>query len=191
MNAVLKLDIQDSFEVFQSMAHKQLDESLEKLRPLFEQDKPPTLLEISSALQEIKHELSGALLQEAAHSLNQQQRDQEFFPCPHCGRLVKKRDASRKIETRHGESLLTRPYCYCRHCKESFCPMDEALELSPRKKQFDLQKLALKFLAKMPFEEAAQLFYESTGMSFSDHSLHDFFSSFAEDMSPAKGELGT
>ncbi len=64
--------------------------------------------------------------------------------------------------------------------------MDEALELSPRKKQFDLQKLALKFLAKMPFEEAAQLFYESTGVSFSDHSLHDFFSLFAEDMSPAK-----
>lgn len=186
MSAVLKFDIQDSFEVFRGMAHKQLDESLEKLRPLFEQDKPPTLLEISSALQEVKQELSGALVQEAAHSLNQQQRDQEFFPCPHCGRWVKKRVASRKIETRHGESLLSRPYCYCRHCKESFCPMDEVLELSPRKKQFDLQKLALKFLAKMPFEEAAQLFYESTGVSFSDHSLRDFFSSFAEDMGPEK-----
>ncbi len=65
MSAVLKFEIQGNFEVFQSMAHKQLDESLEKLRPLFEQDKPPTLLEISSALQEVKHKLSRGLLQEA------------------------------------------------------------------------------------------------------------------------------
>lgn len=172
----------DNFEVFQDMVHSKLDECLTKLRPLFEQENKPDLREISEAIQEFKQELSGALVQEVSHSLHQKHGT---CTCPCCGsRVSKLRDASRQIETKHGSSLLTRPYYYCRHCKTGFFPFDEQLGLSKRSKQHDLQELALKFLAKMPFEEAAQLFYESTGVTFSDHCMHELFASFTEDIRP-------
>jgi len=175
----------DQFEEFRNMAYQNLDKQLEKLRPLFEKDQASTLHEISEAMQEFKQGLSGSLMQEAAHTLNQDLLQEDFSPCPHCGTLVRKlRDTSRSIETKHGKSLITRPYFYCRSCKVGFSPVDENLGLSERKKQHDLQKLALKFLSKMPFEEAAQLFYESTGVSFSDHCMHELFSSFVEDLGP-------
>ncbi len=60
--------------------------------------------------------------------------------------------------------------------------MDEALELASRKKQYDLQQLALKYLAEMPFEKAGELFEEATGISFSDNRLHSLFAEFTEQM---------
>ena len=60
--------------------------------------------------------------------------------------------------------------------------MDETLELSSRKKQYDLQHLALEYLAEMPFERASELFEKTTGVSFSDHIMHDLFAEFADQM---------
>ena len=175
---------EDGFEAFRAMAHDKLDEALEKLRPLFSKENKPDLKEISEALQEFKQDFSGILLQEAARGLHREE-EQGPQPCPQCGKLVGKlRDASRQIETRHGTSLLTRPYYYCRHCRHGFSPLDESLDLSQGNKQRDLQQLALKFLARMPFGEAQDLFLESTGVSFSDHCMHELFASFADDLGP-------
>ena len=186
MSAAEKLyPTDDDFEAFRTMVHDKLDEALFKLKPLFSRKEKPTLQEISDAIQEFKQDLSGALVQEAAETLHREEVQQDPCPCPKCGKLVGKlRDASREIETKHGTSLLTRPYFYCRHCREGFSPVDESLGLSKRRKQHDLQRLALKFLAKMPFEEAAQLFYESTGVHFSDHCMHELFASFTEGIGP-------
>lgn len=178
-------EIIPAVEEFRTMAHKHLDQALEKLKPLFEQDKKPTLQEISDAMQDFKQDLVGSLVQDATQTLHQDHAQQDMCQCPQCGTMLKKlRDASRQIETRHGSSLITRPYYYCRHCGHSFAPLDEELDLSKKRKQNDLQKLALKFLAKMPFEEAAELFYDSTGITFSDHCMHELFASFAEDLGP-------
>ena len=175
---------EDDFEDFRAMAHEKLDEALEKLRPLFCQENKPDLKEISEALQEFKQDFSGALLQEAARGLHREE-EQGPQPCPQCGKLVGKlRDTSREIETRHGKSLLTRAYYYCRHCRHGFSPLDESLDLSQGSKQRDLQQLALKFLARMPFEEAQDLFLESTGVRFSDHCMHELFASFADGLGP-------
>ena len=185
MSTALKLDPLCGFEELRNMAHKKLDESLEKIRPLFSRDNPPTLQEISDAVQEMKQDLSGYLLQETANSLHQEKMQQDFCQCPQCKDWVKKlRDTSRCIETKHGDSLIPRPYYYCPNCKLGFSSVDEDLELSERKKQYDLQQLALKHLAKMPFEEASELFYESTGITFSDHCMHELFASFVEDLGP-------
>ena len=190
MNAVaekLFAEAERGFEEFRSMARDRLDECLEKLKPLFEKEEATSLQEIGDALQEVKQDLSGSLVEALAQYLNPELMEQAVCPCPRCGTKVKKlRDASRKVETRHGESLLTRPYYYCRNCGESFCPMDEALELSARRKQHDLQQLALEFLSNMPFEEAAALFFKSTGVRFSDHCMHELFASFAEDIGPER-----
>jgi hypothetical protein len=51
-----------------------------------------------------------------------------------------------------------------------------------RRKQYDLHQLALEYLAEMPFERASELFEKSTGVSFSDHILHDLFEEFSESL---------
>jgi len=45
--------------------------------------------------------------------------DQEFFECPHCGKLLKARrdKVKREIETLIGKLALYRPYFYCKRCK--------------------------------------------------------------------------
>jgi len=171
-----------SFEDLRNMVHDKLDKSLEKIRPLFSREHPPTLQEISDAVQEMKQDISGYLVQE---TVNNAQKEEMYCHCPQCNARIKKlRDGSRRIETRHGSSLITRPYYYCKSCQLGFSPTDYNMELSTHKKQHDLQKLALKFLARMPFEEAAELFLESTGVPFSDHCMHNLFASFAQDMGP-------
>ena len=61
-------EITPAIEDFRAMAHKHLDQALDKLRPRFEQDKKPTLLEISDAMQDVKQDLVGSLVQEAAQT---------------------------------------------------------------------------------------------------------------------------
>ena len=178
---------QSSFEEFRNMAHNKLDECLNKIEPLFSREKVPTLQEISDVVQDMKQEISAHLVQEAAHTLHREELEQDYASCPSCSTRVRKiRNTSRRIETRQGSSLIQRPYYYCRQCRLGFSLVDDSLELSPRKKQSDLQQLALKFLARMPFEEASQLFHESTGVHFSDHCMHELFASFAQDLGPAE-----
>ncbi len=147
-----------SFEDFRNMAHSKLDQSLDKIKPLFFREEVPTLQEISDVVQEMKQDISGHLLQETTNSLNQTKLAHAFGHCPSCKKPVKKmRDTSRRIETRHGSSLISKPYFYCSSCRLGFSPVDEALELSSRKKQHDLQQLALKFLARLCFNKRVKL----------------------------------
>lgn len=41
-----------------------------------------------------------------------------------------------------GSVRLERPYFYCRVCREGIYPLDEALGLTPGRKQLDVQKAA-------------------------------------------------
>ncbi len=93
-----------------------------------------------------------------------------------------------------GTSTITRAYYYCTPCKHGFYLLDATLGLSSRKKQDDLQSLALDFLAKMPFEETNVLFLKATGISFSDNRMHGLFADFmadttVEEVIPAADEI--
>ncbi len=154
--AALNIGPNLSFEDFRNMAHSKLDQSLDKIKPLFFREEVPTLQEISDVVQKMKQDISGHLLQETTNSLNQTKLAHAFFHCPSCKKPVKKmRNTSRRIETRHGSSLISKPYFYCSSCWLGFSPVDEALELSSRKKQHGLQQLALKFLARLCFNSGA------------------------------------
>jgi hypothetical protein len=67
---------------------------------------------------------------------------------------------------------LERPYFYCLECKQGFYPLDEALELSERRKQWDIQEAGARLAAEVPFETAQELFSQLTGLSLSDHTTH-------------------
>ena len=173
----------DKLAMYRDKAHRELDKFIDRLAPRLLQEKPLTLREISDAFQENKSELLGGLLRDFIQTHLLEQGRQTSCECPGCGKpAYKKRDSSRRIDTRQGSSLIERPYFYCPECKMGFSPVDEALEIASRRKQYDLQQLALKYLAEMPFEKAGELFKEATGVSFSDHRLHSLFAEFTDQM---------
>lgn len=182
-------------EMYRKKAHKELDKFVDSLAPELLAEKLLTLKEISDAFQEKKPDFLGGLLQDFVQVHHHESYEKKICDCPRCSKQVrKKRNSSRRVETRQGSSLLDRPYFYCVDCGLGFSPFDEALELASRRKQYDLQQLALEYLAEMPFERASELFEKSTGVSFSDHILHDLFEEFSEsltldDVIPAAEEI--
>lgn len=104
-------------------------------------------------------------------------------PCPHCGKRIPcKESRKRTIETRHGKLTFERPYFYCKSCKMGFFPMDDELKLSAKAKQADLSRLAIKFLAEMPYQTASELFKETTGCEYSNHCMHGLAEHMGEEL---------
>jgi hypothetical protein len=195
MSAALQLVSTDKLTMYRDKAHQELDKFIDRLAPKLLQEDPLTLREISDAFQENRSELLGGLLRDFLGVHHLESLEQELCECPQCKkRLRKKRDASRKIETRQGASLLDRPYFYCADCGIGFSPVDNSLELASRKKQYDLQQQALELLADVPFERAAELFEKLTGIPFSDSRMHGLFETFSdnvnlEDVIPSSEEI--
>ena len=71
-----------------------------------------------------------------------------------------------------GEMTLERPYFYCEPCKRGFYPLDEALELSEHRKQWDIQEAGARLAVEVPFDTAQELFSQLTGLTLSDHTNH-------------------
>lgn len=185
----------DKVTMYRERAHQVVDKFVDQLAPKLMEDESLTLHEISDVFQEHKAEMFGAIMEEFIRLHHLEKCAQQSSPCPTCGKTVsKKRDSSRRVETRQGSSLIERPYFYCSDCRTGFSPLDEALELASRRKQYDLQQVALECLAELPFERAGELFEKTTGVSFSDHRLHSLFAEFTdqmtiEDVLPSREEI--
>jgi len=136
-------------------------------------DKPMTLMEITRAIANAKPQLLTAAMEEFIRAKHGDILSQEWAECPCCTKKIRRSAmAPRTIETLLGKATVTRPYYYCVPCKHGFSPADSVLGLSSRRKQADLQKVALEFLADLPFKRASELFFKATGISFSDHQMH-------------------
>lgn len=187
MNAAPALNLNLSrqhrqLERFRDMAYKEVDKLLDSLREDLLSETALSIREISQSFQEKKLAFFGDVLQDFIRVHHEELFGQQIASCPLCGKkLSKQAETPRTIETLLGCSEIIRPYFYCRDCRHGFYPLDDALKLSDWKKQADLQSLALEFLAEMPFERASELFEKATGLSFSDHRMHDLFASFADE----------
>jgi predicted nucleic-acid-binding Zn-ribbon protein len=96
--------------------------------------------------------------------LHSKELEQTEMLCPKCGRVLTSRDeVERTVESMVGKVKLKRPYFWCKKCSEGFYPLDDALNLSGRKKQWDIQKAATSLAAEVPYEKAEELFKELTG----------------------------
>ena len=84
------------------------------------------------------------------------------------------------IESRHGELEIERPYFYCRQCQRGSHPFDQALELAPERKQYDLQRAAAELFTEVPFARASQIFERLTGIPMTDHCLQDVAAKLGE-----------
>jgi hypothetical protein len=156
-----------------SELHEQLDQWLDRLEQTVNED-TPSLQDLTEAVFAERQELTGAIAKALVEQRHAQALGQKSVACPGCGRLLHARDpVPRTVETMVGEVSLERPYFYCVRCEKGFYPLDEALLLSERTKQWDIQKAAAKLAAEVPYEKAQELFKELTGLSLSDHTAHE------------------
>jgi len=179
--AVLELETPDPLHEVREVAHKQLDKWLDQMAPLFEQEKPPTLLELSKYFTQTRTTLLGGVLQSISESLYAHFLDQKQCPCPGCNEMLnRKRVDTKNYNTLQGPGTLKRPYFYCRDCKIGFHPLDEALEMTRAFHQYDVEEKVLKLATEMPYERAAELVSELTGVAVSNHHGHKTLTEVAE-----------
>jgi hypothetical protein len=177
---VLAIDADPLMEV-RTMAHRQLDQWLDQMRPLFEQEKPPTLLELSQHFTQTRTQLLGGVLQSITESLYVHFQDQKQCACPKCSTLInRKRIVKKRYSTLQGSASIDRGYFYCGACKIGFYPLDEALELSRSVHQYDIEEKVLKLATEMPYERAAELVSELTGIPVSNRHGHHTVNQVAE-----------
>lgn len=152
---------------------ERFDEWLDKLEAEVSEDKP-SLEELTQAAFALGPELTGMVTESLIENRYSDALEQQTMSCPACGRVLRARAApTRTVETMVGRMSLRRPYFYCVGCERGYYPLDEALKLSERTKQWDMQKAGAKLAAEMPYEKAQKLFKELTGLTLSDHTAHD------------------
>ena len=162
--------------------HKQFDRWLDALEEQLPEEKP-TLEQMTQAVFAMRQELTGMITETLVAQRHGQALERQKMACPHCGRLLRARGSpARTVETMVGEVSLARPYFYCVRCRQGFYPLDEALELSERRKQWGMQEKAASLAAEVPYETAGELFGELTGLSFSDHTMHEVVGDLGEEL---------
>jgi len=133
----------------------------------------PSLEELTQAVFALRPELTGKITEALVAQRHGPLLHQRTLPCPHGQRLLLARPAPpRTVHTMVGEVSLSRPYFYCTDCQQGFSPLDDALQLSERRTQWDLQQAAARLAAEVPFQTAQELFTQLTGLSLSDHTIH-------------------
>jgi hypothetical protein len=174
--------------------HESFDLWLDTLEEAVKEELP-SLDALTSAVLARRQELTAQVTEALVRQRHAQALGQKNAPCPQCGRLLPARGlVSRTVETLVGEVSLERPYFYCLGCKLGFYPLDEGLELSERRKQWDIQEAGARLAAEVPFETAQELFWELTGLSLSGHTAHEVVEELGQglgvlDVSPTAEEI--
>ena len=149
--------------------HAYLDGWLERLEANMPDD-TPSLEALTQAVLALRQELTGRITQALVEQQPARVLHQRTMPCPQCQYILPARPAQpRTVHTMVGEVSLSRPYFYCVHCQQGFSPLDDALQLSKRRTQWDLQQAAARLAAEVPCQTAQELFTPLTGRSWSDH----------------------
>ena len=192
MACVAQISEPDCKEQFRQMIHYEADKWVDQLLDVFEEDRQPTLMEMSELFTETRQKFLGACLETLIEHKYSDLLDQEYAPCPRCGKLCKKRrDHSKEMLTMQGPSALKRPWFYCANCAYGFSPLDKVLEISRKKYQFDIQKKSVKTSAEVPFSCGSDIFKDLTGQSISNHFIHETFEevgseAYLEDVIPSE-----
>ena len=153
--------------------HERFDQWLDTLEEKMPEEKP-TLEQLNQAGFELRQELTSTITETLVEQTHREGLSQETMACPHCGRSLSGRESTcRTVETMVGEIRLTRRYFYCVRCQKGFDPSDKAMQLSQRRKQWDIQKAGVRLATELPYETASELFGQLTGLSLSDYSAHE------------------
>ena len=191
----------DYREEFRAMMHEELDQWVDELLPVFEDDRQPTLMEMSDLFSKTRQRLLGACLQRLPKAQRAQKYAElfkrEYSSCPRCGKVNKRRrEQSKELVTMHGSCTINRPWFYCVPCSIGYSPVDEVLELSSKRHQLDVQKKSVKLSAEVPFEGGSEIFSDLTGLDISNHFIHATFEEVGshahiEDVIPDREEIAS
>jgi len=164
-------------ERFRDMIHDEVDKWVDLITDkAFTDDKQPTVMELSDLFSKTRQKFLGACFQALIENRYTDLLEQQYVPCPKCAKLCKKRrDSPKEMVTMQGPSDLERPWFYCVDCSYGFTPMDEVLEISRKRYQFDVQKKTTRTTAEVPFSGSSELFEELTDQPVSDHFMHETF----------------
>ena len=197
--AALSLELyrQEALETkFRERLHRELDKWLDRLEGVMDDsEKPSTLWSITEGIRGQREELMGTVAGEWIEKEYSSYLDQEYANCPICGQLLKRQSlCERTLETMIGEITIRRPYFYCSDCRYGFYPLDEALRLSSRRKQYDIQEAATDLAKETPYEKASKLFTKLSGIPISDHLMHEVANAAGDDLnvldvSPTRDEV--
>jgi Uncharacterised protein family (UPF0236) len=166
-------------ESWRQAAYAAVDQMIEKLDKEVE---GKGFEEMSELLRREGKAVTAAVFEEVLKSRGAKQRLAATHVCEGCGRRLTRQPKlrSRKVESLHGEVEIERPYFYCKHCRKGLTPFDEALEIAPEKKQYDLQRAAAELFTEVPYERASQIFERLTGIKMSDHCQHEVAAQLGE-----------
>jgi hypothetical protein len=85
--------------------------------------------------------------------------EEKRLNCPEWGRTLPVQGPhERVLQTRAGKIILKHPYFCCEVYQKGFYPLDEALDLSERQNQWNVQRQATKLSKEVPYEIACKLF---------------------------------
>ncbi len=154
-----------------------------------------TLAEVTEIVWKLRQDLTGGLTETLIAQTHVGDQSRKHAPCPHCARLLAARPAvSRTVETLVGAVQLERPYFYCTTCRQGCYPFDEALGLTPGRKQLDIQKAAAQVVVELPYAEAQTLFGDLPGVSLGSERMHTLTNQAAAgltvvDVAPSREEI--
>jgi len=186
-------DAQRHTEIRQRL-HDRFDRWLQQVEDHVKEPQP-TLEELTQAVFALRQELTQAVTEGLVEQAHRAALEQRTALCPQCGRTLSARGSQeRTVETLVGALRLRRPYFYCERCQRGTTPLDEALQLTERRKQPDVQKAAVNLTKEVPYETACELFEELTGLSLSAHTAHELTQAVAEgltvlDVAPSREEI--
>lgn len=153
--------------------HDRLDQWLDRLEARVK-DPQPTLEQLTQAVFALRQELTQEVTEGLVEQAHRAAMEQRTAACPQCGQTLSARGPQeRTVETLVGALRLRRPYFYCERCQRGTTPLDEALQLTERRKQPDVQKAAVQLTKEVPYETACELFAELTGLPLSAHTAHE------------------
>jgi hypothetical protein len=158
-------------------------------------EEPTSLDALARAVFARRQELTATVTEALVKQHHHQALDQKTVSCPQCGRLLPARAlVPRTVETLVGEVCLERPYFYCIQCEGGFYPLDDALELAERRKQWDIQEAGARLAAEVPFDTAQELFTQLTGLTLSAPTTHEVVGELGQELgvlevSPTREEI--
>jgi hypothetical protein len=174
--------------------HARFDQWLDRLQERLPDPQAP-LSEVTEAVWQLRQELTGGLSERIVTHAHEGERTRQVARCPRCDRRLTARPVvSRTVETLGGPVQVERPYFYCSSGCGGVYPLDDALALTPGRKQLDVQRAAAQVAIEMPYEEAHTLFSDLTGVALGSERLHTFVHQAAEgltvlDGAPSRDEM--
>jgi hypothetical protein len=174
--------------------HTRFDQWLDRLQEQL--PNPQTRLsEVTGAVWKLRQELPGGVSETIVAHGHGGARSRQYAHCSQCDRrLTARAGVSRTVETMVGPVHVKRPYFYGTSGCGGVYPLDQALDLAPGRKQFDVQQAAARMAIEMPYEEAQTLFSDLTGVALGSERLHTFVHQAAEglavlDVAPSREEI--